>query len=582
MKKILLSILLAGFIVLGHASEHSNRFQSWCDNGDAGACAILADMYQYGDGVVKNISVANELYVKACNGGKTQFCNYTPPLQNTPIDNKTKSQKITEAQSRLSEAEVRLAEKQKQQDKDYVELEKMYIEGKILVAMQKEASSAFKDASNETKGLSTQGYSVMEASEKMGLNNLKNKSVEIIEKSNKHIALTKSLVEKIKLEDEEIKILEADIESVTVELEALQTDKNPEEIKAEHEQINAQIKADSDTLKKVWQAVLEEEKYANYKINKKAKKINEYYDPERYNNEGILDYYSTEICGLNSQFIMASDYRYETCIDIAIMYRDGIGKHSDGTQIKQDKKIATEYFRLACKGGKKEVCSYLEAEPELNTLNREMQSKSDDATLADKLYSSTEDQESQINALSSKLCRDRIVGSRDKYLKLHPQGTDFSQKCSDETYIFNYAAKRLILDYPALEMRSLRASDNFFVYQDEQVFPFIFKLVKILGKSSAIFTYAGENRSIDENWKLSNIPKNVKLKANTYYAGYAKSKSNKFDYIRLEDGSIKEPTEQERLDINDRISSYTLRSIRQAETYVMLEVKMEKNPPRAR
>jgi hypothetical protein len=113
-------------------------------------------------------------------------------------------------------------------------------------------------------------------------------------------------------------------------------------------------------------------------------------------------------------------------------------------------------------------------------------------------------------------------------------------------------------------------------YQEDYIYPYTVKLVKILNKSSAIFASAGENRSLDSNYKLINIPANLKLKVNNYYVGYAKANSHKFDYIRQGDGSVKEPTEKERLDIRDGISPYKVQSIRVAEAYVMLEVDTDK------
>jgi TPR repeat protein len=639
MKRISYSILLSSFIVIGHiyASNKSDQLQVLCDAGKAESCK--------------------------------------------------------KAQNRLVEAETRLVEKQKQYDENYKIMDKMTQDGKTLNADADRSNSAVQNTLSQQKILISQGYSIAEIDERLGITNLLKKSKDIEDALRRYIEESNKLTEKINLENEELKIAEDAVESAKVELEVLQTGKKSEDIKAEHARIEAQASAEIEAEenakpnpKKAWQAVLDEEQYKNYRAKKDAEIAKDYqwfYDrldsdlKKKYqintdssdkrldelkslledravkiaeassemstimgsqngasssaaiekrdqlnflkfdlneiqkeyamrnaslkeyaaqavidkdkmeqerkreidgylkkHNQQKLDYDLSETCksGIN-------DNRYEACIDIAIMYRDGTGKYDNGNNVEKDLKTATEYFRMACKHGKMEVCNYLDTEPELNAINKELQSKSDDATLADKLYSPTEDLENQVDTFASKLCLERINDARDKYVRLHSNGTNFDEKCLNENYIFHYAAKRLILDHPTIAVQYIRSSDlqdYWRGYQEDYIYPYTVKLVKILNKSSAIFASAGENRSLDANYKLINIPANLKLKVNNYYVGYAKANSHKFDYIRLGDGSVKEPTEKERLDIRDGISPYKVQSIHVAEVYVMLEVNTDK------
>jgi len=387
-----------------------------------------------------------------------------------------KAESCKRAQNHLVEAETRLAEKQKQHDENYKIMNKMTQEAKTLSADADRSNSAVQNTLNQQKILISQGYSISEIDERLGITNLLKKSKDIEDALRRYIEESNKLTEKIDLEDEELEIAK-------INLEVLQTGKKAEDIKAEHARIEAQISAEIEAEenakpnpKKAWQAVLDEVNYKNYRAKKEAKKSEDYqwfYDrldrdlKSKYSintdssdkrldelkslledravkiakassemsmimgspngasssaaiekrdelgflkldlneiqkeyamrnaslkkyaaqavidkdkmeqerkreidgylkehNQQKLDYDLSETCksGIN-------DNRYEACIDIAIMYRDGTGKYDNGNNVEKDLKTATEYFRMACKHEKMEVCNYLYTEPELNAIN---------------------------------------------------------------------------------------------------------------------------------------------------------------------------------------------------------------------
>jgi TPR repeat protein len=71
-------VYYGGYGVKQDRTRAARLFQKACDGGDAKACYDLSEMYEYGDGVMCDTFIADELRILACRNGMPLACLPVP------------------------------------------------------------------------------------------------------------------------------------------------------------------------------------------------------------------------------------------------------------------------------------------------------------------------------------------------------------------------------------------------------------------------------------------------------------------------------------------------------------------------